>query len=301
MSVILIRYGEIGLKSRSVRRRFEKKLISNIEDAFLRNKTECSVRSDWGRIYVYTENTDKGVNILKDVFGIVSLSPVIETTSDIDDICKTSAVYSKKIIRKGQSFAVRSRRTGSHPYSSHDVAVSVGDAILKSIKDVSVNLSSPDVKIFVEVRNNRTFIFSEKIHGPGGMPMGTQGRVAAFINDEKSAVAAWLMMKRGCSVVPIYKNSNNNKSYYTKILNQWSNLSKPFLLESDDVFNSTELNDILLKGKFKGAVSGLTYDELRKSPIKTKLNVPLFFPLIGMKNSDIKTLWKKIIFEQLPI
>ena len=59
--LILVRYGEIGLKSRSVRRRFEKKLISNIEDAFLRNKIECSVTSEWGRIYVYTENLDKGV------------------------------------------------------------------------------------------------------------------------------------------------------------------------------------------------------------------------------------------------
>ncbi len=299
--LILVRYGEIGLKSKSVRRRFEKKLINNIEDAFLRNKIECSVTSDWGRIYVYTESVDKVVNVLKNIFGIVSVSSVVETSSKLDDICALAVDYSKKIIKKNQSFAVRSRRTGTHPYSSMDVAVKVGSAILNAVKGVSVNLNNPDVEIFVEVRNNKAYIFSKKIRGPGGMPLGTQGRVAAFINDKKSVVAAWLLMKRGCSVVPIYKNSNNNKSYYTKILNQWNNLSKPFLLESDDVFNSTELSGILLKGRFKGVVFGLTYDELRKYPIKTKLKVSLFFPLIGMRNSDIKNLWKKIIFEQLPI
>ena len=291
--LILVRYGEIGLKSRNVRRRFEKKLIDNIEDAFLRNKTECRTTSEWGRIYVYTENVDKGVSILKNIFGIVSLSPVIETTSDIDDICKTSADYSKKIIKKGQSFAVRSRRTGSHHYSSRDVAVKIGSAILNSIKDISVNLNAPDAEIFIEVRNNRAYVFSEKIQGPGGMPLGTQGRVAAFICDEKSVVAAWLMMKRGGSVIPVYEESNRNAAHYLKILEGWNNLVKPFVVKSDEVSEQVqEIEKFSRKNDVLAIVLG--FSEFKK--INSVL--PLFFPLIGMDDEEIKTLWQKIIFEQ---
>lgn len=291
--LILVRYGEIGLKSRSVRRRFEKKLISNIEDAFLRNKIECSVTSEWGRIYVYTENLDKGVSILKNIFGVTSLSPVVETSSELDDICKTSADYSKKIIKKGQSFAVRSRRTGFHPYSSMDVAVKVGNTILNSVKDVSVNLNAPDAEVFVEVRNNRAYVFSEKILGPGGMPLGTQGRVAAFIDDKKSVVAAWLLMKRGCSTIPIYKESNRNAACYLKALEGWNNLVKPFVIKSDNL--SEQVQEIEKFSRRNDALAiVIGFDEIKK----TKSFLPLFFPLIGLDNDEIKKLWQKIIFEQ---
>ncbi|MBU2565091.1 MAG: hypothetical protein KJ655_02405 [Candidatus Thermoplasmatota archaeon] len=291
--LILVRYGEIGLKSRSVRRRFEKKLISNIEDAFLRNKIECSVTSEWGRIYVYTENLDKGVSILKNIFGVTSLSPVVETSSEIDDICKTSADYSKKIIKKGQSFAVRSRRTGSHPYSSMDVAVKVGNTILNSVKNVSVNLNAPDAEVFVEVRNNRAYVFSEKILGPGGMPLGTQGRVAALIDDEKSVVAAWLMMKRGGSVIPVYEEGNRNAAHYLKVLEGWNNLVKPFVIKSDNLSEQVqEIEKFSRKNDALAIVIG--FDEFKN--IESFL--PLFFPLIGLDNDEIKKLWQKIIFEQ---
>ncbi|MBA3043867.1 hypothetical protein FP804_01870 [archaeon] len=291
--LILVRYGEIGLKSRSVRRRFEKKLISNIEDAFLRNKIECSVTSEWGRIYVYTENLDKSVSILKNIFGVTSLSPVVETSSELDDICKTSADYSKKIIKKGQSFAVRSRRTGSHPYSSMDVAVKVGNTILNSVKDISVNLNAPDAEIFVEVRNNRAYVFSEKILGPGGMPLGTQGRVAALIDDEKSVVAAWLMMKRGGSVIPVYEEGNRNAAHYLKVLEGWNNLVKPFVIKSDNLSEQVqEIEKFSRKNDALAIVIG--FDEFKN--IESFL--PLFFPLIGLDNDEIKKLWQKIIFEQ---
>ncbi len=287
--LILVRYGEIGLKSRNVRRRFEKKLISNIEDAFLRNKTECSVGSEWGRIYVYTENVDEGVNVLKNIFGIVSVSPVIESSSDLNDICKKSVDYSKKIIKKGQSFAVRSRRTGSHPYSSMDVAVKVGSTILDSIKNVSVNLSNPDVEIFVEVRNNKAYIFSKKILGPGGMPLGTQGKVAAFMNDEKSVVAAWLLMKRGCDVIPVYKNKDIVD--YIKILEDWNNLLKPHILVSNNFSDQIqEINSFSRKTDAKAIVLGLTFSGFKK----IKSSLPLFFPLIGLDDDEIKNMWQKI-------
>ena len=159
MALLLIRYSELALKSPRVRSRFQNRLISNIENAFIRNNQDCTIDHDWGRIYIYPDDQEKGIEILRHIFGIVSLSPVIETTSDLVAICDTAVEYSKPLLIKGGTFAIKARRTGEHKFTSLDVANKVGAAVLEANRanGVTVNLSAPDVKIFVEVRNNKVF------------------------------------------------------------------------------------------------------------------------------------------------
>ena len=173
MSLLLIRYNEPAVKNPRARSRLQNRLIANIENAFLENKLVCTIDHDRGRIYIYPEDENKGIELLRHIFGIVSISPVVETTSDIDTISRQAIDNTSNMLKNGMTFAIRSRRIGSHDYTSQELAKRVGADILKanSSKSISVDLTAPDIEIFVEVRNDKAFIFTEKIKGPGGLPL----------------------------------------------------------------------------------------------------------------------------------
>ena len=84
--LILIRYGELSLKSKYVRNQFELILIRNIRNALKLNDLKGEIKRERGRIYLYTDEISKGLDVLKRVFGITSFSPAAITTSKIDDI-----------------------------------------------------------------------------------------------------------------------------------------------------------------------------------------------------------------------
>lgn len=176
MSLLLIRYNEPAIKSPRARSRLQNRLIANIENSFLENKLECTIDHDRGRIYIYPEDEKKGIELLRHIFGIVSISPVVETTSDIDTISQQAIGIASNMLKKNMTFAIRSRRTGSHDYTSQELAKRVGADILKanSSRSVTVDLTEPDIEIFIEVRNDKAFIFTDKIKGPGGLPKGVR-------------------------------------------------------------------------------------------------------------------------------
>jgi len=291
MSLFLVRYGELGLKSPKVKKRFQKMLKKNIEDAFLKGDTQCITSMDWGRIYLHTDKDDIAKEILRKTFGITSFSRVIETSADLDEICKTAAEYSKGIIPNNSTFAVRARRTGDHKYTSQDVAKEVGSAILSAnkVKYLKVNLSQPDNKIFVEVRHNRAFIFSEKILGPGGFPIGSQGKVLAVISDKKSLYAAWLMMKRGCRTKILCLGEEALK--LSKNLETWYLSSKPIMTEEVDN-DLDKVFEITKKFRAEALVLSYTFEEFEKME-KIEADIPIFYPLIGMSKEEVD---KKINF-----
>ena len=204
--LLLIRYNELGLKSPRVRGRFQNQLIKNIESKFLNAGQDCFIDSDWGRIYVHTDDAALGIRLLVTVFGVFSVSPVIAQSANLEEISEAAVDYAKSLLKHGQSFALRTRRIGTHEFTSQDVAVRVGEAIRTRLKELelSVDLTSPDVEIFIEVRRNSSYIFSESYQGPGGLPLGTQGKVLSIFSDRQSFIAAWLMMKRGCRIYPVY-------------------------------------------------------------------------------------------------
>jgi thiamine biosynthesis protein ThiI len=291
MSLFLVRYGELGLKSPKVKKRFQKMLKKNIEDAFLKGDTQCITSMDWGRIYLHTDKDDIAKEILRKIFGITSFSKVIETTSDLEEICKTAAEYSKQIIPNNSTFAVRARRAGDHKYTSQEVAKEVGSAILSAnkVKNLKVNLSQPDNKIFVEVRHNRAFIFSEKILGPGGFPIGSQGKVLAVISDRKSVYAAWLMMKRGCRTKLLCLDQETLA--LAKKLKQWHLNSKPIIAEEGNN-NLDRALELAKKFRAEALVLSYTFEEFEKME-KIEAEIPIFYPLIGMSKDEID---KKINF-----
>jgi len=190
----LIRYSEIGLKSNRVRKQFENFLLNDIKNALKYYGIEGHIRKIDGRIVVEGEKFME--EILKEIGGIKSFSPVILSSVNLDEI-KEKVLKISSFIKENESFALRVRKVGKHDYSSRDVAVIVGDAV-RIKRKANVDLTAPKHEIFIEIREKNTFIFREIIYGIAGLPYGSQGKVIAFINDEPDLKAAWLMMRRGC-------------------------------------------------------------------------------------------------------
>lgn len=280
VTTILIRYGETGLKGEPVRSRFEKLLVENLVLAHKVAGVSCLFERQRGRIFASSDMPEKTLDILARTFGVVSVSPVEECSSDPEEISKLAVVLSSTLLKSGASFAVRARRTGDHSYSSMELAATVGERILEANRElgIRVDLSNPDFEIFIEVRNNRAFVFSKNIPGPGGLPLRSQGRVLALIEDKKSLLAAWLMMRRGCTTILL--NQSNLTAREIEILKPWNPWWSGFI-ESTDPMEILRLKNCL------GIVVGWTLDEfeIRERP---KAGVPIFYPLLGMNRDEIE-------------
>jgi thiamine biosynthesis protein ThiI len=207
-SVIVRLGGEIGVKSEWTRRTYEKLLLRNIKRALTHNNlTPEEIVRQRGRMYIKTRKAQQTALMLTRIFGISSVSPAVQTVSDMKEIVQTALNVASATIKDKSTFAVRCRRVGKHAYSSMDVCREVGKQVLKSLEDRSlrVNLKNPQFSISIEVRDALAYVFSETMHGAGGFPLGSQAKVVSLLSGGiDSAVACWLAMKRGCPVTPVY-------------------------------------------------------------------------------------------------
>lgn len=277
MQLYLLRYGEIGTKSPSVRKTFESILVQNIERMFLKNKKEIFIeKRGLGRIFGYTKKENS--SIFSRVFGLVSYSPAEEISSDLEEIKEESKSFAEG--KKG-TFAVRARRTGDQDYSSMDVERAVGSVILDENPALEVDLDDPDNILFIEIRNNKAYLFTEKKEGPGGLPLSSQGKAAAFVEDENDFLAAWLMMKRGVRCYIYYSNENE----WIKKLEKWDPNLKKFSIKNWNKLFTDELPE-----EIEAVVFGERLEDI--SQIKTEKLI--FRPLIGLSKDIIKKKVKKI-------
>ena len=213
IDIVIIRYGELALKSTGVRNWYEKILMKNIE-AMLNSRgiPYSQIRREWGRIFI--ETTDpQAAKAAADVFGIVSTSPAVAAEPSLEDAARVCAGLAQGHIQEGETFAIRARRSGNHPFSSADIGRICGDAVWTALeregKTPKVNLTSPDKEIFVEMRQTFAYIYLKTFKGVGGLPLGTQGTMVVLMSGGlDSPVAAWLMMKRGVMIIPVYCNNS---------------------------------------------------------------------------------------------
>ncbi|MFW9887317.1 MAG: tRNA uracil 4-sulfurtransferase ThiI [Candidatus Thorarchaeota archaeon] len=211
-SEVLVRYGEIGIKSRQTRKRMEDLLIRHIKSALVEAGVEfAKIRREYGRIFIVTEVTQKASTIASRIFGVVSVSPVVVVDSNLDTILETGLEMARRSFNRDRSFAVGSRRIGTHDYSSQDIREKLGAAILTGLPELNltVDLTSPEQSIYVEVRNQNAYLFTDTIEGVGGMPTGSQGRVVCTLSSGlDSPIAAFKVMRRGC--IPVFVNFDNS-------------------------------------------------------------------------------------------
>lgn len=195
--VWMVRYSEVFLKSDPVRRRWERAIVNSIK----RVLPNTVVRDERGRIWVEGEVDPE---ILRKVFGIFSFSlcDIISLNLLSEGLLSFCENHN---ISDVNSFALRIRRIGEHPFTSKDVAEKCGDIVRNHYPHLKVDLSNPDKEIHIEIRDDTCFIFDMVERGVGGIPSGVEGTLVALISGGiDSPVAAYLMMRRGCRIIPLY-------------------------------------------------------------------------------------------------
>ncbi|MBS7620405.1 tRNA 4-thiouridine(8) synthase ThiI [Candidatus Bathyarchaeota archaeon] len=251
VETILVAYGELALKSDYVRRSLERRLASNISYHLRRNGYNgAAVLCRFGRIYVENASFDS-VGIISNVFGVVSVMPSLRTLSEKGSIIELALEVACQRIGAGQSFAVRPKVVGSHPFTSQELAVEIGSVVLEKLSKngVRVDLSNPDVIIFIEVRDRDSFVYTHIIEGVGGLPYGSQGRlVSLFSGGIDSPVASWLMMKRGASVLPLFIDQRPyvGESYIERVEEAFRSL-KRFVPSDDYSLHIAQAGDLMAR------------------------------------------------------
>ena len=284
--LIIVRYSEIALKAKATRKYFEKTLIKNIKNALNKKQISNRIKREWGRIYVYTNQINESVDVLKNIFGIISISSAFKTKSDMESMVQCSLSILKDKLTRDETFALRVTRDGKHGFTSQDVAVKIGDEIVKSTK-AGVDLSNPDFELFIEVRDEDAYIFTEKIRGIGGLPFGTQGKVLALIDSRESILAAWYLIRRGCSVLFVATEKKYNEKL-DDFTSNW-NIPKDILyIENHGEKLYKELNEMALEQNCVAVVTGHTLASLSDIKLfKKYTRYPVLFPLVAMDENEI--------------
>ncbi len=331
MGLILLRYGEIALKGQN-RIYFFRKLRRNVRQCLKANGITGAVWQEGQRIYLETDQVEAAVEAAQRVFGIVSLSPVQEVPADLQAIAQVAVETACRAgLNPAKSFRVQARRADkSFPTISPEIERQVGAAIVAAT-DARVDLShEADIEIGVEVQRGRALVFGEIIAGPGGLPLSSQGRVVALLSSGiDSPVAAWLMMKRGCGVIPLHfctsRAQADQVEAIVEALNRYAYgwQLKPIILSHDEVLAPTlarlrELRQerwtclfckrtLLSKAaeiaEEMGASALVTGDSLGQVASQTLSNLevisydiqkPIFRPLIGLDKTEIMALARQI-------
>lgn len=206
-SHLVVHYGELALKGRN-RHLFEQRLIDELSrractigPARVRKLSgrvliEFAAPAIWGQLAQVARNT----------FGLANAHGMCRVRPDISAIegaaleCAAATTFS--------SFAVRCRRgEKSFPMTSQDVCVRIGRRI-EETTGARVDLTAPEWTCWIEIMSEDAFVGAHRVEGPGGLPVGISGKVAALLSGGiDSPVAAWRMMRRGCRIVFIHFHS----------------------------------------------------------------------------------------------
>lgn len=292
-ALFLVRYGELALKSPPVRREFERSLRRNILDQFVREGITGRLRADHGHLYVEVDERERARRVLKRVFGITSLSEVHEVPTERDAIRALLLELSEPLLKPGAKFAVRARRTGTHPFTSQELARDLGGAVLDRLKDrqLSVDLEHPEVELFVEVRGPRTYLYFDRTQGPGGLPLGVAGRLVALVDGLRGALGAFLMMKRGCRVALVVLPEGEALARET--LTRFDPAARVALVPNDPGRWAERLAELADEYRVDGVVLPILVEEYPLARERWGDRV-LFSPTVGLTDVEVSERWKNV-------
>jgi thiamine biosynthesis protein ThiI len=231
-NLVLIRYNEIWLKSTKVKIRMLKTLMNNIKNILNRKDVsfhKYQISKDSTRLFFFFNNEDipRAMELINFAFGTHSFSPTIRTSNKIKNISERAIEIADRIIHEGDTFALRVKRSGNQEYSSKDVATKVGQAIVdhfkKSNVDLRVNLSNPDKRIFIEVRDQFSYIFTDIIYSDwGGLPIESNKKIACMdVGRLNDLLAAFMIMRRGSEIYPILFDLTENDDLFNTRISNW--------------------------------------------------------------------------------
>ena len=213
---ILVHFGELGLKGRN-QPMFRRQLRANLRWKLRVLGLDWPVEDRVGLLTIHVPETfaepiEPVLGSLRQIFGVAWITCArrmrpyrLTAASQADDIAEMTRELvdlAKSQFVPGKSFCVRVNRGNKFlPFKSPELAATLGQAIREQTPWGNVDMDRPDITFHLDLRTAATFLFGEKLRGPGGLPVGTSGRVLALLSGGiDSPVAAYLMAKRGCRV-----------------------------------------------------------------------------------------------------
>lgn len=209
---ILLRYGEIGLKSTRTRGHFEALYVKALEDALRRQgQKSWKIKNYGGRFVLFTDHVKELKDTLRRIPGIQSFSPAQHFSCETKEgILQTIRELATPLVT-GKTFCVRIRRIGEHAFTSKDLETEAGSVLYEPSK--GVDLHHPDIIIHLEIREKEGFLSTESFTGLGGLPPTSSGKVLLlFSGGLDSPVAAVQLLKRGCQVDFAFVNLQGQKA-----------------------------------------------------------------------------------------
>ena len=212
---LLVRYGEIALRGGN-RHLFESQIIrairKNIDDL-----GDYYIEREQGRCFIYNTQADEVdmerlIERVKPIFGIIGLCPcIVDEEKNMEKLEEMVNYYFDNYqddIKKDTTFkAETSRADKRFPLNSMEVSAEVGRIVLNKIPNLSVDVHNPDMKVYIEIRNNM-YVYSKVIPGVGGLPQGSAGKGVLLLSGGiDSPVAGYLMEKRGVELEGVYFDS----------------------------------------------------------------------------------------------
>ena len=246
--VIIIKYGELSTKKDNINY-FISCLKDNIRNSI---KDDCKIIFDRGRMYIYSndENYNEILDKLKYIFGIheINLGYKIDGNNLLDIENNLIELIKDK---KFKTFKVETKRSyKNYKMNSMEISKYLGGVVLKTLKNISVDVHNPECLINVEVRNDSSYIYFDKISGIGGYPVGSLGKGLLMLSGGiDSPVAGYLALKRGVRIEGVYFESpphtseaaKNKVIELTKLLTKYSGYIKLHIV------NFTEIQEEIYK------------------------------------------------------
>jgi thiamine biosynthesis protein ThiI len=316
--------GEIVLKGKN-RGYFENKLNQSLKRVI--DNDEISIYRDRGKVFLEMEENNEKINKLikkiRKVFGIVVVSPCVKVESE-EEVIKSKVVEYVNFKRKTENistFKIEAKRADKgFPVKSMDFNRILGAEVLKNVEGMKVDVHEPDLKVYVDIRS-KTYIYSEKLRGGGGLPVGSNGKGLVLLSGGiDSPVAAYLMGKRGIKINCIsfhsypYTSLRSNEKikklsdilsiymgsiniYFVNILEIYRKIkehcreknttiiARRFMMRISEKIALKEDYDCLITGESLGQVASQTIKSLKV--IESSTELPILRPLIGMDKIDI--------------
>ncbi|MDR5660052.1 tRNA uracil 4-sulfurtransferase ThiI [Serpentinicella sp. ANB-PHB4] len=330
--VLIIRYGEIALKGLN-KRFFEDKLVKHIRNA-ISDIGKLKVYKEHSRIYIDFNDEEYDEHDILDrvrkVFGVVSVSVAKKIEVNLELLKEMAVKEVKENLEEQEikTFKIESKRADkSFELNSLELSRTVGGYVLSQFDDIKVDVHNPDLTIYIEVRNI-AFVYSKKVSGFGGLPLGTNGKALLLLSGGiDSPVAGWLVGKRGVEIDAIhfhsypftsdrskekvidlakilYQYTGNLKLYSVNLLpiqqeinekcpeEEMTILSRRFMMKIAQRVALDQGCEALVTGESIGQVASQTVKSLHVT--NNAVDLPVFRPLIAMDKVDIVDLSKKI-------
>lgn len=320
--------GDIFLKSRRTQARLVRLVMGNTSAALRSIGHSGSLKRIGGhRLAITAEETDPSqiIEVVATVFGVGSVAEVVELdASDLESLAREAARVAGPAVA-GKSFAVRPRRSGDHPWRSHDLAVRLGDLLREA--GGSVDLSDPEVTVRVTIEGAAAHVALERTTGVCGLPLGSQERVLVLLSGGfDSVVAAWMLMSRGATPDIVHftlscAQSDHALAVSHELHRRWGHGSEPnvhlvdfqpvkdalydqvdprmrqvalkvLMARAADAIAGEERIEALVTGDSLGQVSSQTLPHL--SAVSRAVATPILRPLVGLPKETIIAFARRI-------